>query len=78
MQRSGSDGHSAPCRVQVYYDPLTRRKFMSRNAYMNKVTSNKYKEAVRRSGQPAPEPIVRTVTQGPPASNTNSNTTGKQ
>lgn len=51
---------------------------MSRNAYMNKVSSNKYKEAVRRSGQPAPEPIVRTMTQGPPASNTNSNTTGKQ
>ena len=71
-------GHSTPCRAQVYYDPLTRRKFMSRNAYMNKVSSNKYKEAVRRSGQPAPEPIVRTMTQGPPASNTNSNTTGKQ
>jgi hypothetical protein len=56
------------CCVQVYYDPLTRRKFMSRNAYLNTVNSNKYKEAVRRSGQPAPEPIVRTVTQGPPSS----------
>jgi hypothetical protein len=42
---------------------------MSRNAYLNTVNSNKYKESVRRSGRPAPEPIVRTMTQGPPSSN---------
>lgn len=59
---------AAMAHVQVYYDPLTRKKFMSRNAYLNTVNSKKYKDAVRKSGQPAPEPIVRTVTQGPPTS----------
>lgn len=59
---------SVMVRVQVYYDPLTRKKFMSRNAYLNTVSSKKYKDTVRKSGQPAPEPIVRTVTQGLPAS----------
>lgn len=53
--------------MQIFYDPLTRKRFMSRNAYLNTVSSKKYKDAVRKSGQPAPEPIVRTLGQGPPS-----------
>ncbi len=51
----------------MYYDPLTRRKFMSKNAYTTNVNSNKYKELVRRSGQPAPAPIVRPAKATPAA-----------
>ena len=39
-------------------DPLTRRRFGSENTYLAHVNSNKYKELVRHSGQPAPEPVV--------------------
>lgn len=43
---------------KMYYDPLTRKKYKSKNSYMAAIGSNKYKELVRKSGQPAPAPIV--------------------
>ena len=46
-----------PCR-QVWYDPLTRKKFSSEAKYREATGSKKYQELVRRSGAPAPEPIV--------------------
>ena len=39
-------------------DPLTKKKFSSENTYNSYVSSNKYKELVRQSGQPAPQPVV--------------------
>ena len=44
--------------AQVWVDPLTRRRFGSENTYLAHMNSNKYKELVRRSGQPAPEPVI--------------------
>ena len=45
------------CR-QVWYDPLTRKKFSSEAKYREATGSKKYRELVRRSGVPAPEPMV--------------------
>ena len=50
----------------MYYDPLTRKKFMSKNAYDNAVNTNKYKELVRKSGVPPPPPILCTVNRQQP------------
>lgn len=44
--------------VQVWVDPLTRRRFGSENTYLAHVNSNKYKELVRRSGAEAPLPVI--------------------
>ncbi|KAI8469242.1 MAG: hypothetical protein J3K34DRAFT_522329 [Monoraphidium minutum] len=43
---------------RVWYDPLTRRKFMSEAKYKEATCSKKYAELVRRSGAPAPAPVV--------------------
>ncbi len=51
---------------QVYYDPLTRKKFSSRNTYLAATASKKYKDAVKRSGLPAPAPITSNSNQPPP------------
>ncbi|KIY97769.1 hypothetical protein MNEG_10192 [Monoraphidium neglectum] len=48
---------SAPTQ-RVWYDPLTRRKFMSEAKYREAVGSKKYAELVKRSGAPAPAPVV--------------------
>ncbi|KAK9831427.1 hypothetical protein WJX81_003930 [Elliptochloris bilobata] len=44
--------------TKVWVDPLTRRRFGSENTYLAHVNSNKYKELVRRSGRPAPDPVI--------------------
>ena len=54
-----------PCR-QVWYDSLTRKKFSSEAKYREATGSKKYQELVRRSGGPAPEPIV-TLRKAPAA-----------
>ncbi|GBF90614.1 hypothetical protein Rsub_03186 [Raphidocelis subcapitata] len=43
---------------RVWYDPLTRRKFMSEPKYREHVASKKYADLVKRSGAPAPAPVV--------------------
>ncbi|KAI7838285.1 hypothetical protein COHA_007855 [Chlorella ohadii] len=43
---------------KVWFDPLTRRKFYSENTYLAFARSKKYQELVRKSGEPAPAPIV--------------------
>ncbi|KAL4438232.1 hypothetical protein ABPG77_010593 [Micractinium sp. CCAP 211/92] len=50
---------SAATPVQrVWYDPLTRRKFYSENTYLAFTRSKKYQQEVKKSGEPAPAPIV--------------------
>ena len=44
--------------ARTWLDPLTRKKFTSEATYRTFVSSNKYKELVKRSGQPAPEAAV--------------------
>jgi hypothetical protein len=43
---------------KVWYDPLTKRKFGSENTYLAHVNSKKYQDLVRRSGEPAPPPLI--------------------
>lgn len=43
---------------RVWYDPLTGKKFMSEAKYREHVSSKKYAELVRRSGEAAPAPVV--------------------
>jgi hypothetical protein len=43
---------------QVWIDPLTKKKFRSEHTYDAFVTSNKYKALVKKTGLPAPAPIV--------------------
>jgi hypothetical protein len=52
--------------VQAYYDPLTRKTFRSKNTYLAAINSKRYKDALRKSGQPAPEPVVSLGNQPPP------------
>ncbi|KAL4448436.1 hypothetical protein ABPG75_005655 [Micractinium tetrahymenae] len=50
---------SAATPVQrVWYDPLTRRKFYSENTYLAFTRSKRYQQEVKKSGEPAPAPIV--------------------
>lgn len=44
--------------ARSWLDPLTRKKFTSEATYRTFVSSNKYRELVKRSGQPAPEAVV--------------------
>ena len=44
--------------ARAWLDPLTRKKFSSEATYRTFVSSNKYKEMVKKSGQPAPEAVV--------------------
>lgn len=55
-QLSASLGRPEP---QVWIDPLTKKKFSSEHTYNVYVNSNKYKEIVRKSGAPAPKPVVQ-------------------
>jgi pre-60S factor REI1 len=43
---------------KIWYDPLTKRKFMSENTYRAHVNSKKYQDLVKQSGQPAPAPVI--------------------
>jgi len=43
---------------RVWFDPLTKRKFMSEQTYLAHVRSNKYQDLVKKSGEPAPAPVV--------------------
>lgn len=43
---------------RIWYDPLTRRKFMSEAKYKEHVNSKKYADLVKRSGQPVPAPVI--------------------
>ena len=45
---------------QVWIDPLTKKKFMSENTYLAYTRSKKYTDMVKKSGQPAPEPVIIT------------------
>ncbi|PNW70351.1 hypothetical protein CHLRE_17g716400v5 [Chlamydomonas reinhardtii] len=45
---------------RVWVDPLTKKKFNTENTYQVFVGSKKYAELVRKSGQPAPEPVIVT------------------
>lgn len=48
---------SAPI-AKIWADPLTKKKFGSENTYKAFVNSNKYKELVKQSGRPAPQPVI--------------------
>ena len=43
---------------KFWTDPLTKKRFNSENTYKAYVNSNKYKELVKQSGKPAPQPTV--------------------
>mmetsp|Transcript_14553 Transcript_14553/g.31692 ORF Transcript_14553/g.31692 Transcript_14553/m.31692 type:complete len:491 (+) Transcript_14553:70-1542(+) len=43
---------------KLWVDPLTKKKFMSENTYQAHVRSKKYQELVRKSGAPAPAPVI--------------------
>ena len=43
---------------KFWYDPLTKKKFSSENTYVAHVSSKKYKDLVKKTGQEAPAPIV--------------------
>ena len=43
---------------KIWTDPLTRKKFSSENTYKAFVNSRKYKDLVKQSSQPAPQPEV--------------------
>lgn len=45
---------------KVWVDPLTKKKFSSENTYQAHVRSKKYQDLVRKSGQPAPAPVIIT------------------
>uniref|UniRef100_A0A7S0UW75 ZN622/Rei1/Reh1 zinc finger C2H2-type domain-containing protein n=1 Tax=Polytomella parva TaxID=51329 RepID=A0A7S0UW75_9CHLO len=49
---------------KVWLDPLTKRKFMTENTYSSFVRSKKYLELVKKSGKPAPEPIITEKPKG--------------
>eukprot|EP00197_Chlamydomonas_leiostraca_P015281 CAMPEP_0202858630 /NCGR_PEP_ID=MMETSP1391-20130828/1075_1 /ASSEMBLY_ACC=CAM_ASM_000867 /TAXON_ID=1034604 /ORGANISM="Chlamydomonas leiostraca, Strain SAG 11-49" /LENGTH=497 /DNA_ID=CAMNT_0049537563 /DNA_START=94 /DNA_END=1587 /DNA_ORIENTATION=+ len=44
--------------TRVWVDPLTRKTFRTEQTYQAHVRSNKYAELVRKSGQPAPPPVI--------------------
>lgn len=44
--------------VRVWVDPLTRKTFRTEQTYQAHLRSNKFQELVRKSGQPAPPPII--------------------
>lgn len=53
---SGATGGGAA--AQIWIDPLTKKKFMSENTYQAYTRSKKYLELVKKSGQPAPAPLI--------------------
>jgi hypothetical protein len=55
---------SAEATTKVWIDPLTKKKFSSENTYQAHIKSKKYQELVRKSGQPAPAPVVYKKAEG--------------
>ncbi|KAG2424307.1 hypothetical protein HYH02_015197 [Chlamydomonas schloesseri] len=49
---------------RIWVDPLTKKKFNTENTYQVFVGSKKYAELVRKSGQPAPAPVIVTRQPG--------------
>ena len=45
--------------AQVWVDPLTKKRFAKEATYRTFVASKKYEKLVKKSGRPAPAPIVR-------------------
>lgn len=43
---------------KIWYDPLAKRKFSSENTYNAFIRSKKYTDMVKKSGKPAPEPVI--------------------
>lgn len=43
---------------KIWLDPLTKKRFSSENTYTAFVRSKKYQDLVRKSGSPAPAPVV--------------------
>lgn len=43
---------------KVWLDPLSKRRFSSENTYLAFTRSKKYQEMVRKSGNPAPDPVI--------------------
>ena len=48
---------------RVWFDPLTKKRFQSKSTYQAHVSSRKYQDLVKKSGQPAPEPQVTFVSK---------------
>ena len=55
---TSSSSRSALVGARTWLDPLTRKKFTSEATYRTFVSSNKYRELVKKSGLPAPEALV--------------------
>lgn len=51
---------------QVWFDPLTKKKFSSEKTYLAHVKSKKYKDLVRKSGQEAPAAVISVKKAGSP------------
>jgi len=43
---------------KVWFDPLAKRKFSSENTYLAFIKSKKYLNLVKKSGEPAPPPVI--------------------
>lgn len=43
---------------KVWLDPLSKRRFSSENTYLAFTRSKKYQDMVRKSGNPAPDPVI--------------------
>lgn len=57
-QLASISGNTTSPGQNVWYDPLTQKKFSSENTYLAHVRSKKYQELVKKSGNPAPQPLV--------------------
>lgn len=44
--------------VQVWFDPLTKKRFNTENTYQAHVNSKKYKELLKQLGKETPAPVV--------------------
>ena len=44
--------------VQVWFDPLTKKRFNTENTYQAHVNSKKYKELLKKLGKETPAPVV--------------------
>lgn len=53
-----SSAASATPVTKVWLDPLSKKKFLSESTFATFTRSKKYIELVRKSGAPAPEPVV--------------------
>ena len=44
--------------VQVWFDPLTKKRFNTENTYQAHVNSKKYKDLLKKLGKETPAPVV--------------------